>query len=193
MSIVTLILSLATCLLVAFGVSGCRMIKIEDDFYFGPLMHVGGDNNDYSNCVKWSKAERDRAFDASMKTAMAFVILALLASVPAFMVLLAMSCCTATNGMRTALVCAFGFCALFQALAFVAFASDIFQGLDIDLKFASGSGVAIAGIVMAIVSAVVATKIPTVDELGSNAPQAGTHVTPAEDEEAAEPKTDVEE
>jgi len=173
------------------------MIKIEDDFYFGPLMHVGGDNNDYSNCVKWSKAERDRAFDASMKTAMAFVILALLASVPAFMVLLAMSCCTATKGMRTALVCAFGFCALFQALAFVAFSSNSIQDSaaqsDADLKFASGSGVAIAGIVMAIVSAVVATKIPTVDELGSNAPQAGTHVTPAEDEEAAEPKTDVEE
>ena len=181
------------------------MVKASNvDYFFGPLMRGDDLDADYSSCVKWEKQdERDVFFDATMKTSMAFALLSLLACVPAFMTLLAMSCCTATKGMLKALVFSFGFCALFQGLAFVIFASDLVQdganlseiGVEVvidDGEFASGSGISIIGIVFAIVSAVVAALIPAVDE-ETSAPQVGSHVTPTEDEEAAEAKADAKE
>ena len=169
------------------------MVKARDiDLHFGPLMRGDDIGSSYGDCTLWEKDERDKLFDASMKAAMAFAILSYITAIVPFIMLLAMSCFTATNLCLGVLVVLFVSACIFQGLSFLAFNSEFVKD-DVDGEYTAGTAIGQVGAILAAVTAFLAAKIPAIENTEASTGAHVTPVTPTDEEEAAESKMAVRE
>lgn len=129
----------------------------------GQYVYIDDDIEVSSGCVAWSSNEAEYFFDSEWITALAFGYIANITSGIALVFSLLMMCMSFTRTLINVFTGLLILSFISLCLTFIAFSSKICK--DMDCRFSVGAGLAIGGIISALITILIFSNIPPPREI----------------------------